>query len=66
MVYRHFKVLRRSSLSDKVLHDEAFNIARNGKYDGYNSELASVVCNVFLAKNLLLVLLKVKLCQTKN
>ena len=29
--------------SDRVLHDKAFNIARNLKYDQYQDELASMV-----------------------
>ena len=30
-----FKDLKRRTPSDKILRDEAFNIARNPKYDGY-------------------------------
>ena len=32
MAYGH---LTRRTSSDKILHDEAFNIAKNPKYDGY-------------------------------
>ena len=47
--------------------DNAFNIAKNLKYDGYQRGLTPMVYNFFLIKRLLVVvLLKVKLCQTKN
>ena len=29
------------------MHDKAFNIAENPKYDGFQSGLASMVCKVF-------------------
>ena len=35
MAYGGFKDLNRRSVADKVLHDKAFNIAKNPKYDGY-------------------------------
>ena len=41
MVYGHFKDLPRRIAADKVLRDEAFNYAKNPKYDGYQRELAS-------------------------
>ena len=34
MVYGDFKDLKRRTYSDKVLGDEAFNIAKKSKYDG--------------------------------
>ena len=37
--------LARRKASDKVLRDKAFNIAKNPKYDGYQSGLASIVYN---------------------
>ena len=37
--------------SDRVLHDKAFNIARNLKYDQYQDELASMVNKFFDKKN---------------
>ena len=52
-----FKDLRRGTATDKVLCDEAFDIAKNPKYGGYP---------IFLQKLFLMVLLKAKLCQTKN
>ena len=47
MAYRDFKDLKRRTDSDKVLRDNAFNIAKNPKYDGYKRGLASMVYNVF-------------------
>ena len=38
-----FKDLARRTASDKLLRDKTFNIAKNPKYDGYQSGLASVV-----------------------
>ena len=43
MGYGNFKVLPRRTASDKVLRDEAFNIAKNSKYDGYQRSLVSMV-----------------------
>ena len=44
-----------------VLHHKGFNIAENPKYDRYQKGLASMVYN-FLIKDLLIVVLNVKLC----
>ena len=41
--YGDFKDLPRRAASDKVLHDKAFNIAKNQKYDGCLRGLASMV-----------------------
>ena len=35
MVYENFKDLSRRRASDTILHDKAFNIAKNPKYEGY-------------------------------
>ena len=43
MAYGDFKDLTRRTASDKVLHDKAFNIAKNPKYDEYQRRLASMV-----------------------
>ena len=43
VVYGDFKDLNRRTASDKVLHEKAFNIARNPKYDGYQRGLALMV-----------------------
>ena len=42
-VYGDFKDLIRRTASDKILHDKAFNIVKNPKYDGYQRGLASMV-----------------------
>ena len=47
MTYGDFKDLARRTTSDKVLRDEAFNIAKNPKYDGYQRGLASMVYKFF-------------------
>ena len=39
MAYGNFKDFPRGTASDKVLRDKAFNIVKNPKYDGYQSEL---------------------------
>ena len=43
MTYEDFKDLARTTASDKVLRDKAFNIAKNPTYDGYQRGLASMV-----------------------
>ena len=35
MAFGDFKYLTRRTTSDKILHDKAFNIAKNPKYNGY-------------------------------
>ena len=45
---RDFKDLARRTASDKGLRDNASNIAKNLKYDGYQKGLASTVCEFFL------------------
>ena len=47
MAYVDFKDLNRRTIADKVLHDKAFNIAKNTKYDGYQRGLASIVYKFF-------------------
>ena len=44
IAYKDFKDLIRRTGSDKILHDKAFNISKNPKYDGYQFGLASKVC----------------------
>ena len=51
MAYGGFKDLTRRKASDKILHDNAFNIAKNKKYDGYQRELALVVDKFFDKKS---------------
>ena len=45
--YGDFKDLTRRTAYDKILHDKAFNIAKNPKYDGYKRDLASMINNFF-------------------
>ena len=70
MAYGDFKDLSRRTVSDKILHDKAFNIVKNKEYDEYHCRPSSVVCNFFdkklLAVIVPVVLLKVKLYQTSN
>ena len=42
-----FKDSTRRTASDNILHDKAFNIAKNPKYDGYDRRLASMVYKFF-------------------
>ena len=51
MAYGDFKDLKRRTASDKILRDKAFNIAKNPKYDGYQTGLASTVYNFFDKKS---------------
>ena len=43
MAYGDFKDIARRTASDKVLREETFNIAKNPKYDGYQTGLTSMV-----------------------
>ena len=43
MDYGGFKELNRRAAGDKVLHDKAFNLAKNPKYDGYHRGIVSMV-----------------------
>ena len=47
MAYGDFKNLPRTTASDKVLCDKAFNITENPKYGGYKRGLASMICKFF-------------------
>ena len=47
MVSGDFKDLNRWTAADKVLHDKAFKITKNPKYDGYQGGIASMVHNFF-------------------
>ena len=51
MVYGDFKDLARRTASHKILRDEAFNITKNPKHDGYQRGLASLVYKFFDKKN---------------
>ena len=50
MAYGDFKDLAKRTASDKMLRDEAFNFAKNPKYDGYQTGLASMVYKCFNKK----------------
>ena len=65
MVYGDFKDLTRRTLSDKMLREKAFDIAKNPKYDRYQSGVASLVYKCF-DKKVLVVVLKMKIYQAKN
>ena len=51
MAYGDFKDLTRRTVSDKILCDKAFNIAKNPKYDGCQLRLASMVYKCFDKKS---------------
>ena len=47
ITYGDFKDLTRRTDSGKILHDKAFDIAKNPKYDEYQRGLASMVYKFF-------------------
>ena len=51
MAYGDFEDLKRRTFSDKIFRDQAFNIAKNFKYDGYQRGLASIVYKHFDKKS---------------
>ena len=51
MAFGDFKDLTRKIVSDKILHDKLFNIAKHPKHDGYQSNFASMVYNFFDKKS---------------
>ena len=51
MAYGDFKDLKRRTFSVKGLRDEAFNIAKNPKYDGYQRGIASMIYKFFDKKS---------------
>ena len=65
MAYGDFKNLNRTTSAEKVLRDEDFDIDQNAKYDGYQNELAAMVCNCF-NKKVLVVVIKTIIFQIKN
>ena len=58
MAYGEFKDLARRTLSNKILHNKAFNIAKNPKYDEYQRRLALLANDFFDKKKILVVGLK--------
>ena len=51
MAYGNFKDFAKRTASHKVLRDNAFNIAKNPKYDGNQRGLASMVYKFFDKKS---------------
>ena len=51
MACEEFQNLSRRTVSDKVLCNKAFNIAKNLKHNGYQRNLASIVCKFFDKKS---------------
>ena len=45
--YSDSKDLAKRTISEMILKDRAFEIAKNCKYDGYQTALASIVCKFF-------------------
>ena len=66
MAYGDFKDLAWWTASDKKLRDKAFDIAKNLKYDEYQRVLALMIYKLFDKEKLLVVVLKLRICQTKN
>ena len=63
MAFGDIKDLNRRTATNKVLHDKVFDIAKDPRYDGYQSGLASMIYNFFLVKQLLVVILKIFLIK---
>ena len=51
MAYGDFKYLTTRTVSDKILRDNAFNIAKNPKYDGYQRGFGLIVYKYFDKKS---------------
>ena len=51
MAYGNFKDLKRRIVSDKVLRDNVFSIAKNSKYDGYERGLTPMAYKFFDKKS---------------
>ena len=66
MAYGDFKDWNRRTAVDKVLFDEAINIAKNPKYDGCQRGFASMAYKLLDKKNFLVVVLKMRIFQTNN
>ena len=47
MASGYFEDLDRRTFADKVLHNKAFNIAKDPKYEGYQRGFASMVYKSF-------------------
>ena len=60
--YESFEDLPRRTASDKVLRDKAFHVAKNQKYDAYQSNHVFQQFINFLIKRRQVVVWKVKIC----
>ena len=65
MAYEDFKDLARRTASDKILRDKTFNIAKIRNMMDIREVLLQWFIN-FLIKKLLVVVLKMRICQTSN
>ena len=50
MVYGDFKDIPITTASDNILHNNAFNIVKNIKHDGYQRRLASMVYEILIKR----------------
>ena len=66
MAYEDFKYLTRRAASNKILRDEAFNIAKNPKCDEYQRCLDSMVYNFFDKKSACLARLETLVTRDKS
>ena len=66
MAYGDFKDTNRTKTTGKVLHDKAFNIVKNPKYDRYQRGFASMVSKCLDKKKILVEHLKIKVFLIKN
>ena len=65
MAYGNFKNLNRRTFADNILHDKAFNIVKDPKYDGYQKILVSMIYKFFDRKTSVVVL-KMTIFLIKN
>ena len=49
-VYSYSEDLAKRNISDKILKDRAYEIARNRNYDGYQRALASIISKFLIRK----------------
>ena len=66
MAYVVVKDLNKRIFADKLLRDEAFNFAKDPKYDGYQGGTVLTVYKCFDKKRFLGVVLKMKIFIIKN
>ena len=66
MTFGDIKDLTRRTASHKILHNKVFDTATNPKYDGYQKGLDSMVYKPFDKNKLLVLILKMRICQTNN